>query len=337
MRLRIFIFFSVSLFLFSTCKNSSDLDYKISVSGGLNELLVIAPKALMENTYTEDTIRKLFRKPTKGIYEFEPAFKLITAPPSSIKSFLRAHRSILHIVIDEQARNKIFIEKEKWSYTQCYAKVEAQKDSIATKLIIENAVKLFNYYKNGELNRLGGLYKNKPHQNILNLIRDKFGINIYTSVAFRINKPTNNPNDFVWISKEEAKTSQGIFIYSFDYVDKSNFSLSYLVNKRDSLLKKYIAGPADGSYMTTEKDLPLEIVKTSKNNQFSVRISGFWETIGDYMGGPFFAYAFLNKEQSKIIVIDAYVFAPEDSKRNLLTELEAIIHISNFNSKPKGS
>lgn len=133
MRLKIFIFFSVSFFLFSTCKNSSDLDYKISVSGGLNELLVIAPKALMGNTYTEDTIRKLFRKPTKGIYEFEPAFKLITAPPSSIKSFLKAHRSILHIVIDEQARNKIFIEKEKWSYTQCYAKVEAQNDSIAPK------------------------------------------------------------------------------------------------------------------------------------------------------------------------------------------------------------
>ena len=48
------------------------------------------------------------------------------------------------------------------------------------------------------------------------------------------------------------------------------------------------------------------------------------------MGGPFLNYTFVNENTNKIISIDAYVYAPRTTKRNLLKQLEAICYTMKF-------
>ena len=46
----------------------------------------------------------------------------------------------------------------------------------------------------------------------------------------------------------------------------------------------------------------------------------------DMMGGPFVMQAFVNENTGMVVVVEAYVYAPEMNKRNLMRNLEAAFH-----------
>ncbi|MCB0408861.1 MAG: DUF4837 family protein [Flavobacteriales bacterium] len=50
-----------------------------------------------------------------------------------------------------------------------------------------------------------------------------------------------------------------------------------------------------------------------------------WYVKGDFMGGPFINYTFVDEKRNKVISIDGYVYAPRFDKREYLRELEALI------------
>ncbi|OQX96309.1 MAG: hypothetical protein B6I24_11610 [Bacteroidetes bacterium 4572_128] len=81
------------------------------------------------------------------------------------------------------------------------------------------------------------------------------------------------------------------------------------------------------SYMTIEKKFfPIFFQKFRKKERFFTRIRGLWKTNGkDKMGGPFVSLTTLDKKRNKIITIEAYVYKPNKSKRDLLRQLEAIL------------
>jgi PAS domain S-box-containing protein len=47
---------------------------------------------------------------------------------------------------------------------------------------------------------------------------------------------------------------------------------------------------------------------------------------GDFMGGPFVSYTFLDPKYKRIVTIDGYVYFPGQDKKNLLRQVEAIIY-----------
>ncbi len=59
----------------------------------------------------------------------------------------------------------------------------------------------------------------------------------------------------------------------------------------------------------------------------SVTVRGLWEMKNDAMGGAFVAY--WQPEGSRIVVAEAFVYAPETKKRNLMRRLEAALYTRN--------
>ena len=59
---------------------------------------------------------------------------------------------------------------------------------------------------------------------------------------------------------------------------------------------------------------------------FAVRTKGLWRLEGDFMGGPFVNYTFVDEKRNKVITIDGYVYAPNKPKRDLMIQTETIIH-----------
>ena len=77
--------------------------------------------------------------------------------------------------------------------------------------------------------------------------------------------------------------------------------------------------------MITSKNDISEISDTSIyiNNKYVKLIKGCWRMKNDKMGGPFISYSWLNN--SNLITVEGYIYAPNFKKLNYLRELEAII------------
>jgi hypothetical protein len=43
------------------------------------------------------------------------------------------------------------------------------------------------------------------------------------------------------------------------------------------------------------------------------------------MGGPFYSFSFINSDQTAVVTVDGFVYAPEEYKRDYLREVESIV------------
>ena len=59
-------------------------------------------------------------------------------------------------------------------------------------------------------------------------------------------------------------------------------------------------------------------------SKIGMEMRGLWETENDYMGGPFYHFSYVNA-QNKCISVDGFVYAPNDTKRDYLRQVEAIV------------
>jgi len=62
------------------------------------------------------------------------------------------------------------------------------------------------------------------------------------------------------------------------------------------------------------------------NGQDFVEIRGLWELNKGYMGGPFLSHSTLDKVTNEIVTVEAYVYNPNNKKRNLMRQMEAIVY-----------
>ncbi|PKP27474.1 MAG: DUF4837 domain-containing protein, partial [Bacteroidetes bacterium HGW-Bacteroidetes-19] len=99
-----------------------------------------------------------------------------------------------------------------------------------------------------------------------------------------------------------------------------------LIKTRDLMTKMYIPGAVNGSYpkIAQHSGFPIynPIQVKSKNG---MELRGLWESVGDYMGGPFYSFTFVDAKGTYCVTIDGFVYAPEETKRDFLREVEAIV------------
>lgn len=152
--------------------------------------------------------------------------------------------------------------------------------------------------------------------------------------AFRrpeiFNQYIENVN-FYGISHYVADKKAGVYTYSEPFTGLHQFNRDYILNLRDSMLKKYIKGPVRpdsiDTYMQTYrgKEVPIEVREVSLNGHYAVEIRGSWEMANEFMAGPFVSYTVHSKKLNRVITLEGNVFAPGRSKRKLLRECELII------------
>ena len=120
--------------------------------------------------------------------------------------------------------------------------------------------------------------------------------------------------DFLWLSNNAPSSMVNICLYS---IGKGDFR-----QQRDSVMRRNILGEQKGMYMRTAS-----IASVTHGRGNSVTVRGLWEMKNDAMGGAFVAY--WQPEGSRIVVAEAFVYAPETKKRNLVRRLEAALYTRN--------
>ena len=154
-------------------------------------------------------------------------------------------------------------------------------------------------------------------------VQDTLGVAIRLPDQMQLAKISK---DLAWLRMETPKASSSIIITRQSYTDQEQLSKEGLIEYRNQLTKKHVQGEKPGTYVViNDQDLPVLYgsVKLGRQNGYEIR--GIWEMNGDFLGGPFVTYAILGPNLDSLYIVDIFVYAPGEDKRELLQTLEHIV------------
>ncbi len=305
-----------------SCKQTTK-NLRPIVTGASGELLVVINKSLWKEA-VGDTLRAIMEEPQMGLPQTEPLFTLLHVEHDNWGRMFKTHRSILDIQISAKIKeSKLFIKNDYLARTQSYMRIEAPDNKTMIELLNKNRAKIVSYFYKGEINRKKATFKKNVVQGIFDKLKKKYNFTLTFPAGYKINKDTLN---FMWVSNETPTYSQGMFIYSYEYTSEKEFGKAAILKKRNNLLRRYVPGPTTGSYMTTEMNYPISCNHLTFKDNYAMETRGLWKVENDFMGGPFLSITLLDKENNKVICMDSYVYYPNNDKREMLRELEAIMY-----------
>ena len=297
--MRVFIFFVFGFFSCSspqkTLPNSTGKNYEIIFVVDDN-LWIKTIKLLVEQSF-ETTI--------KGLPKKEPRFNVIQVNNKEFKSILKTHKNI--VIISEEIRT--YSKKNKWANNQFVALLNWNND---VDFFLEELIRLREIFSLKEVSNTRKKLLKHSQKEVEKKIKKFFNIEIVVPKEYSVLKIDST---FFWANFDPPNLDEikNIMIFSFK---PNNTSLQkQVLQKIDSVLEKNLHGEKEGSYVKIESKYPPYF----SNNLYR----GLWKLENGFMGGPFIARTYI--DSSKIIVNTGVIFAPQESKRKYIQELEAIL------------
>ncbi|WP_163716173.1 DUF4837 family protein [Mangrovibacterium lignilyticum] len=315
-----FAFLSFSMIL-SSCGDNTKLRKK--VTGKAGEVVVVIPKETWNGNVGE-SIRKTLAQPQISLPQEEPIFDLISVPPSAFKEIFKTSRNIVNVRISPTIDTaKVEFKKDIWAWPQAVINISAKSGEDFEQVFKSNGDRIVAYLLKAERERTMGNYAKYNEKTVIAPLKKDVNVAMTIPVGFKV---ANEGPDFIWMRYDTPEIMQGIAVYAFPYTSDSTFTEAYLLAKRDSVLKKYIEGPTNGSYMTTEHRVPATVNVFHFKKNYAAELRGLWRVENDFMGGPFVSLAVLDASNNRVVVADGFVYAPRYDKRNYLRQVEAMIY-----------
>ena len=312
-----FLLLLISLLAFSCTKKKDDLYRK--TSGKINTISVIIDDQLW-NGEIGDSIRNKFASPVIGLPQEEPLFTINQYPVKLLEGFMTDTRAI--IVVKKEPQNKFEIKKNQYASPQNVFHISGKTGADIIACLEKNAPQMIQLIKQMEIAESQKINS----QSLLNpqVINNKFHISIkiptgYTYVLHKSN--------FMWLKKEINGGNTSLLIYQvpLNYIKKNPSLISNIIKMRDSIGNLYISGTEPNTNMITEEAYAPYLSKITLDGKDAYETKGTWELKNDFMAGPFINYAIIDKEYSRILVLEGFCYAPSKEKRDLMHELESII------------
>lgn len=297
--------------------------------------------AIMEpglwNGSVGETFKDVFRAPVPMLPQAEPMFHVIFIPRREFSKVFETHRHIFFIELDQTLSSPtIEFSRDVWSYPQLVVRVTAPDRESIIRILENNAQTFYDRYLAVEYLRLENAYRRMIQHNSHQAVKNMFGIDMAIPEGYFVATEGEN---FVWLRKTATREEfdQAIMIWTLDYTDPAvDFDIDVIWARRDSITKQYIPGQFPGTYMTTYRgDLELrpDYREISFNNKYAIEARSLWRVHGDFMGGPFVTYTFVDETTNRLFMIDGWVFAPKYDKRDYMRQVEAIIWSLRFPKK----
>ena len=254
-------------------------------------------------------LQKILSEDVKGLPQPEPSFDVSTISKKSFKKTEKLARAIVFLDVDSTlyTRTSIRYERDVYAKPQIIIRLttpsteSVEKSSESKKTIIRL---LTRFEMNAEIAYL----KKKHNLEAERRIKEIFQIDMLVPANLQASKTGKN---FIWFSNNAGSGMQNICIYTIPNEE--------YIEGRDSVMKMNIPGEEKGMFMKTVGNST-----TMEQTNKRTIIRGLWEMENDAMGGPFVLHAI--RKGTQIIVVEAFVYAPEMRKRNKIQQLEAALY-----------
>lgn len=307
-----------------SCNNANKPGVRIlpDSAGPENKVAIVVDNELWQNTVGE-TIRNVMAQSIDGLPQPEPMFSLSQIPTQVFTGFAKQNRSILKV---EQGSANFKIERDVHARPQKMITISGKDIAEIKEQITKNADTIIEALKAEEIR-----YKQKQMSKSLSRsksVQEALGIKVKFPSYYRVANTVAKPEDkFNWIKRDIPTGYTNVVFYELPLsaIKKNDSLVSQIIKTRDSIGKKYIPGPVDGSFMGTEMAYAPHVYETIIDNKPTIEVKGLWDVKDQFMSGPFIMYLIEDKVNNRYVVAEGFAFAPSVSKRNYVFELESII------------
>lgn len=259
-----------------------------------------------------------------GLPQSERSFRISRVAPDGFNSnMFRIMRNVIKVDIQNiYTQPKFKFARNVYSYPQMIMTLQAPDEESLTEYINNNQQSIIDFFTKAEMNREIENLRDRHNPEVSRLAEEILGVDIW--VPWELNK-FKKGKDFLWASTNVGKKDMNLVLYSYPYTDKNTFTLDYFLQKRDSVMKANIPGGPKGSYMTTNHDY-VYVEDGTVRGKYAQIARGLWRIQGDRMGGPFVSHSRVDEANGRVVVAEAFIYAPESLKRDLLRRMEAALY-----------
>ncbi|MBN2805351.1 MAG: DUF4837 family protein [Prolixibacteraceae bacterium] len=326
MRNNSFLLSLVLVLAMFSCNNNTQTSMMRNVTGKAGEMVIVIAPELWDAS-VGSALKAVFSQAQFGLPQDEPLFSVINIPREAYGDIFKTSRNIVEINLTNAEASGIVYRRNVHAHTQAMVVITAGNQQALEQLVNDNHDQLIGFFLGAERERLSKNYEKYQNKVVRDRLEEHFGITMNVSPGFTIDEVKE---DFMWIRFETPDISEGLLVYTYPYEDDSTFTREYLLAKRNVVLHNNVPGPTEGSYMSTEMELPVQFNILKKNGNYAAEMRGLWTVENDFMGGPFVSLSVLDLLKNRILTIDGYVYAPGTNKRDLIRQVEAMIHSVNF-------
>ena len=259
-----------------------------------------------------------------GLPQSERSFRISRVEPDGFNSnMFKIMRNVIKVDIQNiYTQPKFKFARNVYSYPQMIMTLQAPDEESLTEYINNNQQSIIDFFTKAEMNREIENLRERHNPEVSRLAEEILGVDIW--VPWELNR-FKKGKDFLWASTNVGKKDMNLVLYSYPYTDKNTFTLDYFLQKRDSVMKANIPGGPKGSYMTTNHDY-VYVEDGTVRGKYAQIARGLWRIQGDRMGGPFVSHSRVDEANGRVVVAEAFIYAPESLKRDLLRRMEAALY-----------
>ncbi|MBR4506533.1 MAG: DUF4837 family protein [Bacteroidales bacterium] len=296
---------------------------KRSSSGKTCEVLVAADKGHYTGA-TKALIDSILLSPQEGLPQPEQRFSVVNVPVSSLHNtqMFKMHRNI--IICDVKAGNpdKFYIHHDQWAEPQAVIDIAASSEATLCEMLRKHADRIVEEIYKDEYRRMDNVFYKDRNIELMQRVEDKYGFTLSLPKEFSWAK---DDGDFVWLRKETKDFGLSVLVNVMPYRDATVFYTAKIYNRLDTMMRREVPGPAEGSYMGTERRVALESRKVEfGDSKYCIETRGLWRLFGDFMGGPFVSYCLLSPDGTQVVELTGFVYCPRFDKRDYLMQVDGI-------------
>lgn len=296
---------------------------KRSSSGKTCEVLLAADKAHYEDA-TLALIDSILRSPQDGLPQPEARFSVVNVPISSLRNthMFKMHRNIIICDIKADNPDKFYIHHNQWAEPQVVVDIAARSEASLRDMLRKHAARILEEIYAAEYKRMDRAFYKDRNVELMQRVEDKFGFSLSLPQDFMW---ATDDDGFLWLRKETKDFGLGVLVNAMPYRDERQLDTTRIWNRLDTLMRRHVSGPADSSYMGTERRVPFDCRRVDfEGSKYCIETRGLWRLFGDFMGGPFVAYSLLSADGTQVIDLVGYVYCPRFDKRDYLMQVDGI-------------
>lgn len=310
---------------FTACDSNPTLP---TATGAAGEILLVINESVYKSS-VGDSIIKILNHDVPCMPQSEPMFNISRTNFEGFTSIIKPARNIIMVDAGRTySKVKMKTEENKWAKPQAILTIQGPSVEEVANAIGKYKYHIANYFIKAERDRAMKHHQRYYEKDMVKKVQEHMGFSMAVPRNMVRCKKAEN---FMWISNNAGNMNRNIVLYTYPYTEKDAFSRHKLLQKRDSVMKLHIPGPVENSYMTTEYrfEPPIWQETALANNQYAIQLQGMWRVEGEFMGGPFVSISCLDQKNQRIITAEAFIYAPNQYKRNAMRQLEAALYTIN--------
>ena len=319
---KVFLFL-LSIVLLTSCGE----DIKRKSMGAPYEVMLVCEDDVWDST-AGIAIEQALKTPIQGLPQKESSFKITRRNNEGFNITEQAFRNIILVDINSNhSKCEFRFERDIYAEPQVVMAIYAPDMKSFGDYVNQNAQVIIDFFTEKEREYQLADLATKHNKQALALMKQKFGCEMKIPAGISGYK---QGEDFLWFSDYNNPSKvemQSFAVYSYPYTSPDNFSKEHFIHMRDSVMKENIQGGEPDSYIQTAPGT-VEITAEAYNGKYMSVARGLWYMENDDMfgGGPFVSHSIVDEENGKVIVVEAFVYAPNKAKGGFMRKLESSLY-----------